>query len=217
MSRNDMLGKAVQDLVALPDEALGVAGDILAKLHLPHYRQEGALFARKEPCWVPSEKQAVQPAEPLYLADTGSRHPMPAGSELDVEAWVESLPKYDQGSNFRGLVKGRFEKDVPAGQLRQFRNTRGGNGAEIVKEIKTVHGGKYSCFADIKAFIESGAAKKDGTWYAFLLEIDGQEWLVGFGWLGGRRKQGWGLGADRPGVYDFSADGQFLFRDSVAA
>lgn len=170
-----------------------------------------------ERLWAAAQPVVEKVVEPFYLEDTGNRHTMPAGVTLNVAAWVESLKKYDQGSNFRSLVKGRIEENISAGQLRHFRNTREGNGADLVKEVKTVHGGKYSCFADIKTFIESGSAKKDGTWYVFLLEIEGCEWLVFFYWIVGMYRLGWVLHAYHPEDYYFSTAYLFLFRDSLAA
>lgn len=160
------------------------------------------------------QSKPVEPPAPRPYLESVTSLSVPACEEFDVEAWVGGLPKYDQGSNFRSLVKGRIEKNVPAGQIRQFRNARGANGVDIVKEITEVHRGKYACFADIKTFIESGAAKKDSTWYVFVLEIDGQKWLVSFDWLVDGYGQGWYLCALRPGDCDFYTDSLFLFRDS---
>ena len=55
MSRFDMLGRLVEKLVEISDEALGMIFDLLEKTLDPAWFSEFKKFLRKEPCWVIAE------------------------------------------------------------------------------------------------------------------------------------------------------------------
>ncbi len=162
---------------------------------------------------LPELSVSPPPTPPPCTTAVRSGTVLPGHVEFDAETlFLGDNPKlkvYDRGSNFKALVKGLKEQNVPAGTMSVRRTTRPCGGSEVVEEVSGTWHDLH--FADIASVIDT--LEKDGRWYVAKIG----EWLVYFSWNDGLNRQGWYFHADRPVEFGFDEGNRVLLRDSVPA
>mgnify|MGYP001614642741 CR=1 FL=1 len=110
-SKTDMLGDAVRKLVALPEEHLGTACDLLEKLSDTVWVRAGKRFLRKEEAWrVDFARDMTQEGWTL-LEDT--REPWPISADkLDLVPFLGDCKSYIGGEDVVSRARGDLKANL---------------------------------------------------------------------------------------------------------